>query len=120
MTKSKSPQPPAPPATNIQIVCQEPIIVPRDAEPAEESPPPAENAPWPRFILIGGTIAVLMFFRGWPRRNHKPFGTVASNSYSGWQNFRKRLDGWTPKISEVRRARLPDFQPFRHLTPWRG
>ena len=61
MTKSKSPLPPAPPATNIQIVCQEPIIVPRDAEPAEESPPPAENAPWPRFILIGGTIAVLMF-----------------------------------------------------------
>ena len=61
MAKSKSPQPPAPPSTNIQIVCQEPIIVPRDAEPAEEIPPPAENAAWPRFILIGGTIAVLMF-----------------------------------------------------------
>jgi len=59
MAKSKSPQPPAPPSTNIQIVCQEPIIVPRDAEPAEETPPPADNAAWPRFMLIGGTIAIL-------------------------------------------------------------
>lgn len=57
MSKSKSAQPPAPPSTNIQIVCQEPIIVPRNAEPAEQSPP--ENRAWPRFMLIGGTIAVL-------------------------------------------------------------
>jgi len=56
MAKSKSPQPPALPSTNIQIVCQEPIIVPRDAEPAET---PQENPAWPRFLLIGGTLAVL-------------------------------------------------------------
>ena len=62
MAKSKSPQPPAPPTTNIQIVCQEPIIVPRDAESVEQSPPPAENAPWSRLILVVVATAVLVFF----------------------------------------------------------
>ena len=52
MAKSKSPQPPAPPTTNIQIVCQEPIIVPRDSAPTEETPLPAENTSWPRLILV--------------------------------------------------------------------
>jgi hypothetical protein len=61
MEKSKSPRPQTAPSTNIQIVCQEPIIVPRDAEPAAETPLPAEDTSWPRFILIGGTIAVLVF-----------------------------------------------------------
>ena len=81
MTKSKSPQPPAPPATNIQIVCQEPIIVPRDAEPAEESPPPAENAPWSRFILIGGTIAVLTFL-SW---------VAPAQTQALWQSFIQQM-----------------------------
>ena len=62
MTKSKSPQPPAPPATNIQIVCQEPIIVSRDSAPMEETPLPAENTSWSRLILFVGATAVLLFF----------------------------------------------------------
>jgi len=62
MSKSKSPQPPAPPATNIQIVCQEPINVPRDAEPAEQSPPLAENAPRSRLILVVVATIFLVFF----------------------------------------------------------
>jgi len=60
MAKSKSPQPPAPPSTNIQIVCQEPIIVPRDAAPMEETPP--ENPSWSRLILIGSATVILLFF----------------------------------------------------------
>jgi hypothetical protein len=82
MAKSKSPQTPAQPTTNIEIVCQEqPIIVPRDAEPPEQSPLPAENAPWSRFILIGGTIAVLTFL-SW---------VAPAQTQALWQSFIQQM-----------------------------
>ena len=62
MAKSKSPQPPALPTTNIQIVCQEPIIVPRDSATTEETPLPAENTSWPRLILVIVATVVLVLF----------------------------------------------------------
>ena len=57
MAKSKSPPPPATPATNIQIVCQEPVIVSRDPDTTEDGP--AENSSWPGLVFTGGTIAFL-------------------------------------------------------------
>jgi hypothetical protein len=84
MAKSKSPQPPAPSSTNIQIVCQEPIIVPRDAEPAEEAPLPAENRSFPKFILIGGTLAVLVLL-SW---------LAPTQTQSLWQSFIQQLFQW--------------------------
>jgi len=61
MAKSRPPQPPAESETNIQVVCPEPIIVPRDAEPAEQTPLPSDDAWGPRLFLVGGTLAVLLF-----------------------------------------------------------
>jgi len=61
MAKSKSPQPPEQSPTNIQIVCEQPIIIPRDPMPMEESPLPESSSSWPRFIFAVGCIAVLAF-----------------------------------------------------------
>jgi len=58
MAKFKSPQPPATPATNIQIVCQEPIIIPRDSDPAEDDS--AESPSWLGLLFFGSIGAVLV------------------------------------------------------------
>lgn len=57
MAKSKSTQPPAPPSTNIQIVCPEPVII-REPESSEETPPPVSNTGLRPLLLCGLVLAL--------------------------------------------------------------
>jgi hypothetical protein len=38
----------------------DPIIIPHDAEPSEQTPLPADDNSWPGILLIGGVIVVLL------------------------------------------------------------
>jgi hypothetical protein len=44
----------------VQEFCDDPLIIPQDADDAEESSPATDNNPWPMFILIGGSIVLLL------------------------------------------------------------
>ena len=82
MAKSKSPQPPPTPATNIQIVCQEPIIVSRDPNPTEDDS--AETPSWPGILFTGGTIVVLAVV-AWQ---------TPAQLQNLWQNFSQQVLQW--------------------------
>ncbi len=43
-----------------RVIYRQPIIIPSNPEPAEETPLPADNAGWPRLILIGGSVLALL------------------------------------------------------------
>lgn len=44
----------------VQVLDDDPIIIPHDAEPSVETPLPAENNPLPVFVLVVGSIVVLL------------------------------------------------------------
>jgi hypothetical protein len=47
---------------NVRVQCETTIIIPRDPEPAAETPLPDDGNAWQGFILIGGTIAAFLFW----------------------------------------------------------
>ena len=47
-------------AKDFRVLHGEPIFIPHDPQPSEESPLPSENGAWPGFILVGGSIVALL------------------------------------------------------------
>ena len=43
----------------LRVLYDDPIIIPHDPQPAEETPLPADNGDWTGLVLIGGSIVVL-------------------------------------------------------------
>jgi len=44
----------------LRVLYDDPIIIPHDPQPADETPPPAANGDWTGLVLIGGSIVVLL------------------------------------------------------------
>lgn len=47
-------------AKELRVLYDNPIIIPQDPEPSDDSPLPADNNTGPGFILIGGSILALL------------------------------------------------------------
>lgn len=45
----------------VQALCDDPIIIPHDPEPADETPPPGAGTPWLMIVLTGGFIAAVIY-----------------------------------------------------------
>lgn len=47
-------------ARDIRYLYEDPIIIPHDPEPSDESPPPTDSNALPVFLLVGGSIIALL------------------------------------------------------------
>lgn len=58
--RNSTPRRPDKSAKELRVLYDNPIIIPQDPEPSDESPLPADNNAGPGFILIGGSVLALL------------------------------------------------------------